>query len=161
VLSAAYATTADGSVVVGSGGIEGNCGPFGCQTVSRAFIWDAQHGMRDLATVLTAAGLDLTGWTLSEARGISANGRVIVGTGTNPDGNTEAWRADLGGPPPCYANCDGSTTAPVLNINDFVCFQSRFAAGDSYANCDGSTTAPVLTINDYVCFQGQFAAGCP
>src|SRR5262249_46161837 len=28
----------------------------------------------------------------------------------------------------CYANCDGSTTVPVLNVNDFVCFQTRFAA---------------------------------
>ena len=60
----------------------------------------------------------------------------------------------------CYANCDGSTTQPLLNVNDFVCFQNRFAAGDSYANCDGSTTAPVLNINDFVCFQSRFAAGC-
>jgi hypothetical protein len=61
----------------------------------------------------------------------------------------------------CYANCDCSNTPPVLNVNDFICFQSRFAAGDAYANCDGSTTAPVLNVNDFVCFQGRFAAGCP
>ena len=61
----------------------------------------------------------------------------------------------------CYANCDGSTGAPVLNVNDFVCFQNRFAAGDPYANCDGSTTTPVLNVNDFVCFQARFAAGCP
>lgn len=30
---------------------------------------------------------------------------------------------------PCYANCDNSTSPPVLNINDFICFQARFAAG--------------------------------
>jgi hypothetical protein len=60
----------------------------------------------------------------------------------------------------CYANCDGSTSPPVLTVNDFVCFQARFAAGDSYANCDGSTSAPVLTVNDFVCFQSRFAAGC-
>jgi len=29
----------------------------------------------------------------------------------------------------CYANCDGSFTPPALNVNDFICFQSRFAAG--------------------------------
>ena len=63
--------------------------------------------------------------------------------------------------PGCYANCDGSTAAPILNVNDFVCFQSRFAAGDSYANCDGSTAPPVLNVNDYVCFQTRFAQGCP
>jgi hypothetical protein len=61
----------------------------------------------------------------------------------------------------CYANCDNSVTPPVLNVNDFICFQSKFAAGDPYANCDGSTQAPVLNVNDFICFQGRFAAGCP
>jgi hypothetical protein len=61
----------------------------------------------------------------------------------------------------CYVNCDGSTTSPLLTINDFICFQSRFAAGDPYANCDHSTQAPVLNVNDFICFQTKFAAGCP
>jgi hypothetical protein len=61
----------------------------------------------------------------------------------------------------CYANCDGSTTPPILNVNDFICFQQRYAAGDSYANCDGSTAPPVLNVNDFICFQSKFAAGCP
>jgi hypothetical protein len=60
----------------------------------------------------------------------------------------------------CYANCDQSTGTPFLNINDFICFQGKFAAGDSYANCDLSTQPPILNINDFVCFQSQFAAGC-
>jgi hypothetical protein len=49
----------------------------------------------------------------------------------------------------------------VLNVNDFVCFQTRFAAGDPWANCDGSTGAPTLNVLDFVCFQQRFAAGCP
>jgi hypothetical protein len=61
----------------------------------------------------------------------------------------------------CYANCDGSTGVPVLTVNDFICFQNRFAAGDPYANCNRSTGDPVLNINDFVCFQARFAAGCP
>ena len=61
----------------------------------------------------------------------------------------------------CYANCDGSSAAPILNVNDFICFQSKFAAGDPAANCDGSTVAPVLNVNDFVCFQQSYAAGCP
>jgi hypothetical protein len=65
-----------------------------------------------------------------------------------------------GGGGGCYANCDGSTSVPFLNINDFVCFQQAFAAGQSYANCDGSTALPNLNINDFVCFQQAFAAGC-
>jgi outer membrane protein assembly factor BamB len=30
---------------------------------------------------------------------------------------------------PCYANCDGSTAQPVLNVADFTCFLQKFAAG--------------------------------
>jgi hypothetical protein len=65
-----------------------------------------------------------------------------------------------GGGAPCYANCDGSTSAPILNIGDFGCFLNRFAAGDSYANCDNSTTPPVLNVADFACFLNAFAAGC-
>ncbi len=64
------------------------------------------------------------------------------------------------GPTPCYANCDGSTTAPLLTANDFQCFLNKFASGDTYANCDQSTAAPVLTANDFQCFLNRFAAGC-
>src|SRR5690348_545621 len=27
----------------------------------------------------------------------------------------------------CYANCDASTIAPILNVNDFTCFLNRYA----------------------------------
>jgi hypothetical protein len=60
----------------------------------------------------------------------------------------------------CYANCDGSTVAPNLNINDFVCFMNAYAVSDPWANCDHSTAAPVLNINDFQCFLNQFALGC-
>jgi len=62
--------------------------------------------------------------------------------------------------PPCYANCDNSSVAPVLNVNDFICFQTKFAQRDPYANCDNSTTPPILNVNDFVCFQQKYAAGC-
>jgi hypothetical protein len=81
---------------------------------------------------------------------------------------TDSEAAALGGPRPegislplaCYANCDNSTTAPVLNVADFSCFLNAFAAGSSYANCDNSTTAPVLNVADFSCFLNRFAAGC-
>ncbi|MFN0134343.1 MAG: GC-type dockerin domain-anchored protein [Phycisphaerales bacterium] len=60
-----------------------------------------------------------------------------------------------------YANCDFNTTAPVLNVADFICFQNHYAAGDAYANCDNSTTPPVLNVADFICFLNAFAAGCP
>jgi hypothetical protein len=66
-----------------------------------------------------------------------------------------------GGGGGCYANCDGSTAAPVLNVADFTCFLQRYAAGESYANCDQSTATPVLNVADFTCFLQQYAAGCP
>jgi hypothetical protein len=70
----------------------------------------------------------------------------------------------------CYANCDGSSVEPVLNVDDFTCFINEFAAGSSlppaqqvshYANCDGSTVAPALNVDDFTCFINRFASGCP
>ncbi|MEX2217377.1 MAG: hypothetical protein WD749_01345 [Phycisphaerales bacterium] len=65
------------------------------------------------------------------------------------------------GIPDCYANCDESTVAPILNVSDFGCFLTRYAAGDPYANCDDSTTAPVLNVSDFGCFLTRYAQGCP
>jgi hypothetical protein len=64
-------------------------------------------------------------------------------------------------PTSCYANCDGSTAQPILNVADFTCFLTKFAALDPYANCDGSTTPPVHNVADFTCFLTKFAAGCP
>jgi hypothetical protein len=60
----------------------------------------------------------------------------------------------------CYANCDGSTVPPILNVGDFTCFLAKFAAGDPAANCDGSTAAPVLNVADFACFLTRVAEGC-
>jgi hypothetical protein len=73
--------------------------------------------------------------------------------------NSAILRARI--PTACYPNCDGSTTAPILNVADFTCFLQRFAAADPYANCDGSTTPPVLNVADFTCFLQKFASGCP
>jgi uncharacterized membrane protein len=73
-------------------------------------------------------------------------------------------------PGACYANCDRSTVAPVLNVDDFTCFINSYATGTAlphvqqilhYANCDESTIAPVLNVDDFTCFINQYAAGCP
>ena len=61
---------------------------------------------------------------------------------------------------PCYANCDGSTQQPCLNVLDFGCFLNKFSSGDSYANCDNSTQPPILNVLDFGCFLNKFAAGC-
>jgi hypothetical protein len=90
--------------------------------------------------------------------GLTDLGGIVLQTDPNSYWNQNAVRPCTGAP--CYANCDGSTAAPVLNANDFQCFLTKFAAGDSYANCDGSTAAPVLNANDFQCFLNKFGAGC-
>ena len=109
--SNAAAVSADGSIVVGWGrsgsGIE-------------VFIWDQANGMRELDEVLTALGLDLTGWALTRARGISADGTTIVGWGTNPDGNTEAWMATIPAPPPYSTTVPTGKLVVILNVTDGV-----------------------------------------
>ncbi len=54
----------------------------------------------------------------------------------------------------CYPDCDASG---ALNVNDYICFQTRFALGDPYADCNGDG---VRNVNDYICFQTRFALGC-
>ena len=52
--------------------------------------------MRNLRDVLSGDfGLDLTGWQLIAASAITPDGRTIVGTGFNSDGNQEAWIATI------------------------------------------------------------------
>jgi probable HAF family extracellular repeat protein len=81
--STAYAVTSDGSVIVGGSG-------------SHAFIWDADHGMRDLEEVFTTEyGFDFTEWSsLASAYGISDDGMTIVGVGFRA-GVHEAWIAHI------------------------------------------------------------------
>jgi hypothetical protein len=64
-------------------------------------------------------------------------------------------------PSACYANCDGSTASPVLNVADFTCYLQKFSAGAAYANCDESTATPVLNVQDFTCFLQKYSAGCP
>ncbi len=86
-------------------------------------------------------------------------GQTVLVSDPNSFWNQNAPRACTAAPV-CYANCDSSTLAPVLNANDFQCFLDKFATGSSIANCDGSTAAPVLSANDFQCFLNKFAAGC-
>ncbi len=82
VVGSAVDASADGSVIVGYSYLPNN---------KVAFIWDDTNGMQSLKDLLVSYGNDLTGWTLSEAMGVSDDGMTIVGTGINPDGFDEGW----------------------------------------------------------------------
>ena len=97
--------TADGSIVVGND-----------VDFQGATIWDAENGMRFLQDVLVMEhGLDLTGWVLEEAWGISADGSTIIGRGFNPDGNREGWIARIG-QCECSWDLDGSGSVGVKDL---------------------------------------------
>jgi len=84
----------DGSVIVGYSITDGEFGAG--NLVYEAFIWDTLHDMRNLKDVFTTEyGLDLSGWTLREARAISDDGLTIVGWGYNPSGKEEGWIATI------------------------------------------------------------------
>jgi hypothetical protein len=89
-----------------------------------------------------------------------------MGTGTNPvfvsGGVPSAVRNRLD-ITTCYANCDGSTTAPIINVADFTCFLQRYAAADEWARCDLCLPPTTPHCNDFQfgCFLTYFAAGCP
>jgi hypothetical protein len=122
----------------------------------RASLWRGTPGSwEDLSSYLSGS------WGNTYAHDVWNDGVHIFVAGygyNNVTGGYEAllWKSPIG----CYANCDASTVAPVLNVADFACFLQRFAAGEPYANCDQSTTEPVLNVADFACFLQKFAAGC-
>jgi probable HAF family extracellular repeat protein len=82
------AVNADGTVVVGYGNATG--------IGEEAFCSTQAGGMQTVQALLTAKGVSTTGWTLTVASGVSADGQVIVGFGTDPSGRQEGWIANLG-----------------------------------------------------------------
>jgi photosystem II stability/assembly factor-like uncharacterized protein len=75
--------------------------------------------------------------------------RLVLGTQ-----GRGAWEAPLVF---CYAdlNDDGA-----VNVDDFTAFINLYAAQDPRANCDQSTTHPILNIDDFICLINEVARGC-
>lgn len=98
----------DGRVVVGDAG-------------SRPFIWDAVHGMRDLETVLVDDyGVDLSAWfRLWSVRGLSGDGRTLLGGGTLLGGPGQGWILRL--PPQCDDGLDNDGDGNIDHAADPDC----------------------------------------
>ncbi len=86
----AHDVSGDGSVIVGYNFIEPG--------KTLAFVWDEAHGIRNLSDALAGYGIDLDGWTLTDATGVSDDGLTLVGTGINPLGQQEGWVAHIPSP---------------------------------------------------------------
>ena len=85
--SEAWAVSDDGSVVVGES--HGHLG-------DEAFIWTRETGMRSISDLIIEQGDDVSHWEkLDDARAISSDGSIIVGSGFPVDGGREAYLATI------------------------------------------------------------------
>ncbi len=142
--SEAWDVSADGAIVVGNSGQLNQ---------TQASIWAQHLGMLPLQEWLIANHVTgLTGWQLTTATGVSADGRSIVGQGTNPNGQAEAWLVRL--PTLGDANADGLVDgADYTSWADHYLGQTNlFANGDF--NWDG-----VVNGADYVIWADHYTAG--
>jgi hypothetical protein len=113
-----------------------------------SILWYATSAAGDIPV----GGPPLSGFAFDSASSVAtlsghtADGRYVIATSYVYIGQPETdpgytfTASVVAGSAPCYANCDGSTTVPLLNVSDFTCFLQKFAQGDAYANCDGSTS---------------------
>jgi hypothetical protein len=80
----------------GGGGSSASPNPDDVNQTREAFIWTQAAGMQSLRELLIANGAQgLDNWALREARGISADGRWVVGYGINPSGFEEGFLANI------------------------------------------------------------------
>lgn len=86
--SVALAASGNGSIIVGYA-------DNGITHIQEPFVWNQTRGLHSLRDFLVnGLGLDLTGWALDSAYGVSADGLTIVGTGFH-NGYDEGWIAHI------------------------------------------------------------------
>jgi uncharacterized membrane protein len=117
----ARATNGDGTVIVGTQAI-GDRDQY--EWDYRAFVWDKQHGTRDLNALVEAFGVDLGDWQLVTANAVSADGRSIVGTlqrgfGQGANRQFQAYYVHL--PPECSNGLDDDADGAVDYPADLQC----------------------------------------
>lgn len=136
--SVARGVSSKGTVIVGSGTTD---------VGEEAFVWTAATGMRRLADVLAIDfALDVSAWErFTSAESVSADGRVIVGTGIR-DGAESAFVAVLDGP--CANGLDDDGDLAIDFPDDVGCSSPIDVAevadcADGFDNDgDGNTDRP-------------------
>lgn len=128
--SAATAVSGNGSIVVGTSNAPGG---------TQAFVWTDGLGLRSIAGLLSANGVNLTGWSLASAVGISADGAVIVGNGSSPGVASQVWIARLGStlsPTGSATITPIGLTTPESLIQSVANMYSVALSGDQVARAD-------------------------
>ncbi len=164
-----FALNSNGSVVAGYGSVGG--------ANKHAIIWDATNGTRDLKTwLITQYGLDLTGWTFTDVKGMSGDGKVIAGNGTY-NSVTQAWVVLLGVPsqpptitqhPTAQTICAGTDAAFAVAANGLGMLSYRWQKNGVDLSDGGhysGTATPTLTVSnadpgDAAGYRCVVMAGC-
>jgi uncharacterized membrane protein len=156
--SKALALSGDGKTVAGSsqtsvGGVLTAC------------VWLPYRGATNIPELLGTA--IPAGWTLSAATGVSSDGTVICGTGTNPQGAAQGWTVRI--PRVCGLADFGSQGGVarhdgLLDNNDFIVFINFFFAHDPRADIgrQGGVLGQdgLWDNNDFVVMISAFFGGC-
>lgn len=148
--SQAFDVTADGKTVVGESS------SLNSLSLREAFIWDEAGGMRSLKEELESVhGIDLEGWQLDVATGISDDGSVIVGRGLSPTFVSEAWMVQItpvvvtiqptttlefSGPLILKEDTTGTATYSGVEIDDLMSGQFIIGQTDEGASFSGPDT---------------------
>jgi probable HAF family extracellular repeat protein len=141
-----WAVSGNGRVIVGEARDDGK---------TRAFVWTQRDGMRNLQRLIVdELGLDIGNMEkLTYARGVSADGSTIVGTGFTRDGQVGAWLVYLG--PQCRVDFDqnGEVTA-----QDVLQFLQTWSDGGLMADWDYNGT---VDTRDVIMFLREWVPACP
>ena len=155
IVSNAYAVNADGSVVVGSS-------TYGNGSSQRAFRWTQATGMISVDQWLRNSGVTLPNDVTEEARGVSADGNVVVGVRDNGHGFVARGAttvATSGGTTPPAATTTtppAATTTTTAGLMDVTNYQQSLASkprvttlvqgADSVMN--GAHSSPLFMLLD-------------
>ncbi len=141
----ARAVSHDGSVIVGHEPI---------------FLWTEHDGPRWLPEVLANEfGLDVAGWDMDSATGVSADGQTIVGHGTNPSGQQEAFIAHI------HVRCSRTdlTYDHQTDLSDLTLLLSHF--GECIADANYWPVADIdergcVDLPDLTLLLAEFGSTC-
>ncbi|MGH7132156.1 MAG: GC-type dockerin domain-anchored protein [Phycisphaerales bacterium] len=137
----------------------------------QAVVWTQAGGLRTLASILTGAGINLAGWDLQYATGISADGTKVVGWGLHNQ-QWEGFIATL--PPASVTPCNAADVAGLggsvgpdgqLTADDVVVYLAAFF-GNNLAVADiavlggGTGHDGLLTADDIIYFLSRFFSPC-
>lgn len=164
----AHGISTDGSIVVGAAGL-----PF-VNGISEfaAFTWTtATRKMEQLSRVLQASGVSTPfchdpstcpagTWYLQLALAVSADGRVIVGTGVNPQDQFEAYRAVMSGGAgsPAPTSCAAGFTQVTLTVSTVAGGAAGRVVSDQTAS-NGSKLVVSTGQSASACFQSNRTLG--